>query len=578
MLQPVQMAPSLAKDDLKTDTSSRKDEQFVDRALFTAPSEAEAVPSEERKQTVPMRDELKEGALDDQTVDYVTGWRLTSLVTSVTLTAFLVLLDTSIVVTAVPRITTEFHSLQDVGWYGSAYSLASAVLQPLTGKFYTYFKTRWTFLGFIFLFELGSLLCGVAVSSTMLIVGRAVAGLGSSGLVNGALTIISMAAPIEKRPLLMGICLGTAQLGLVAGPLIGGALTQFTTWRWCFYINLPIGGTAVALILLTTIPDRRIKTEGSLLQVISSKLDLNGFAILSPAALMILLAVQWGGSKYAWNSATIIGLFCGGVVMGIIFIFWEMRVGNNAMIPLDLIRQRVIWTSCLTMLFLICTVFTTAFYLPIYFQSVKDASPFGSGVDMLPVIISQLVFAILSGGLIQKVGYYMPFAVVGSVLIAVGNGFLTTFSVDTPKAKWAGYQVLSGIGRGLAMQVPIIAVQANTEQSMTPIATSLLVFGQSFGGAIILGIANAVFDNKLKDDLQSRVPDQLAILVIQAGARGVRSVTPKSYLPAVLNAYSKAVDATFYITVAGAVCMFFSSWGIGWKDIRKKKATKADQV
>jgi hypothetical protein len=170
--------------------------------------------------------------------EYIEGVQLFLVLLSVTLACFVMLLDTSIISTAIPRITDQFQSLQDVGWYGSAYQLASAVLQPLTGKIYTNFVIKWSFLAFFFIFELGSVICGAANSSTMLIVGRAVAGIGAAGLMNGGATIVTAAVPVHRRALLVGIIIGVAQMGVVCGPLVGGALTEYSTWRWCFYINV----------------------------------------------------------------------------------------------------------------------------------------------------------------------------------------------------------------------------------------------------------------------------------------------------------------------------------------------------
>lgn len=177
----------------------------------------------------------KVGTAETSTPDqeYLSGFPLIILMVSMTLVAFLMLLDISIIATAIPRITSQFHSLDDVGWYGSAYLLANCSLQPLTGKIYTHCNSKYTFLSFMALFELGSLLCGVAVSSKMLIVGRAVAGMGASGIMNGALTIISASFPMDRRPLITGIVLSFSQIGTILGPLLGGVLTQYTTWRWC---------------------------------------------------------------------------------------------------------------------------------------------------------------------------------------------------------------------------------------------------------------------------------------------------------------------------------------------------------
>ncbi|KPM46057.1 hypothetical protein AK830_g499 [Neonectria ditissima] len=537
----------------------------------------------------------------DETHTYVTGWKLVSLMISITVAAFLMLLDMSIITTAIPRITEQFHSLDDIGWYGSSYNLASAALQPLSGKFYTYFKSKvpyplpptpsrlllvliglpmqWLFLWFLFVFEVGCLICGLANSSVMLIIGRTIAGMGSSGIQNGAFTIMAASTPLEKRPPLMGVLMGGAQLGLVVGPLVGGALTEYTTWRWCFYINLPIGAVCTVLILLVHIPDRVVETEDSIIKTLSTKLDLTGFVLFAPCTVMFLLALQWGGTDYAWDSATVIGLFCGGGVTLIIFLFWEHRVGDNAMIPLPIIRKREIWTACVTMLFLFTTVFIAAYYFPIYFQSVKGATPFKSGVNMLPSILSQLVTAILIGVVaVQKVGYYVPFAVASAAIVAVANGLLSTLSPHTSTAKWAGYQILVGFGRGVGMQMPIIAIQSQSAPEMVSIATAVLVFSQTFGGAVFVSISNVIFHGRLKSELQDRLPHLDANAIINAGATGVDTVVSAKDLPGALAAYAKGVDAVFYLAVAAACVMFTSAWGMGWKDIRKKASVKKGDV
>lgn len=502
---------------------------------------------------------------------YVTGWALISLMISITLGAFLMLLDVSILTTAIPMITSDFHSLNDIGWYGSAYQLACAALQPLSGKLYTYFKSKFLFLGFLFLFELGCLICGIAKSSTVLIVGRAIAGIGASGIQNGALTIIAASTPMHKRPVLIGVLMGFAMFGIVLGPLIGGALTEYSTWRWCFYINLPIGGVCLACIAFVQIPDVREKSDDSVLRIITTKLDLIGFAIFAPCTIMFLLALQWGGTEYAWKSATIIGLFCGGGVTLIVFILWERHVGDGAMIPLPVIRQREIWTSCVAGLSLFATVMLASYFLPIYFQSVKGETPFRSGVDLLPSILMQVVSAVINGVLIQKVGYYLPFIVIAAVFLTISNGLLTLFEPNTSVPVWAGYQILLGFGRGMAMQVPILAIQAYSAPNMVSIATASLVFCQTFGGAVTIAVANVIFNTGLRSELKSRIPEMDTDTIIDAGASAVRQVVPPEHLADALMAYSEAATSTFYFGVAASIVMFFAAWGTGWKDIRKKK-------
>lgn len=297
----------------------------------------------------------------------------------------------------------------------------------------------------------------------MLIVGRAISGIGSSGIQNGALTIVASAVPIHKRPSLIGIIMGFAQLGIVTGPLVGGAFTQYTTWRWCkfsdsslylyrfmsnrrsgFYINLPIGAICAVLILLVQVPNHRAPTDETIMQLLKTKFDFTGLAMFSPSVVMILLALQWGGVEYAWNSATTIGLFCGGGVLFAIFIFWEHRVGADAMIPMPIVRTRQVWTAMLTQLFLFATVMVASFYLPIYFQSAKDASPFTSGVNLLPSILMLIVAAVSSGALGK-----LPVVDLGISLLTVNSSETwLLFTVRISQCSFLGYWFRSLINHG----------------------------------------------------------------------------------------------------------------------------------
>ncbi|KAL2215069.1 major facilitator superfamily [Thermoascus aurantiacus ATCC 26904] len=458
---------------------------------------------------------------------------------AMTMVGFVILLDMSIISTAIPRITSEFHSLQDVGWYGSAYQLASSSLQPLTGKLYSNFRAKWTFLVFFFVFELGSLLCGVATSSKMLIVARAVAGLRSAGLMNGLLTITSACIPLHKRPTYLGALMGVSQPGIVTGPLIGSAFTTYTTWRWCFYINLPIGALVAILLVSINIPDTVRPGELSVFQTITTQLDLVGFALFGPAAIQFFLALDYGGNQYSWNSATVIGLFCGAGGTFIVFLVWEYFKGDEAMIPFSMVRRRAVWSACLVQLFFGMNNLA-AYYLPIYFQAVKGATPMLSGVYMLPSIISQLFGAVVSGAAVGKLGYYLPWSLGSAMLSAVGNGLLSTLSSSTTTAKWIGYQILLGFGRGIGMQMPMIAVQNSLPPTMVSISMSLLSFFQTFGAAAFLTLGDTV-------------------------------VTAPAQLAAVLAAYSTSVDRVFYLAVGCACGCFCCAWGTGWKDIRKQK-------
>ncbi|KAH6715640.1 major facilitator superfamily domain-containing protein [Leptodontidium sp. MPI-SDFR-AT-0119] len=507
---------------------------------------------------------------------YLEGYRLWVLVGCLTFAGFLLMLDESIISTAIPKITTDFGSLNDVGWYGTAYLLTNCALQPLSGKIYGEFNVKKSFLVF-FIFELGSALSGAATSPEMLITGRAVAGMGGSGLLNGAYGIIHGIAPIEKQPRLLGIIIGLSLLGILSGPLIGGLLTEFASWRWCFYINIPSGGIAAFLLAIIPFPGEKntTTTKQPLLQRLL-KLDLVGFFFFAPAAMMLIFAIEWGGTMYLWNSPTIIGLFVGCGATFLVFVAWEHHVGAGAMIPLSIIRRRVIWSSCLYMLFFIGSALTAIFYLPLYFQTVRHASPTMSGVDLLPSIIATSLFSIVAGGLTEKLGYYTPWAISGSILAAIGTGLCSMFDPTTSIGVWIGFQIIMSAGRGLGFQTPIIAVQNHASKEEISIVNALVVFSQYLGGALFLSLDKTVFTSALKHFLHIHAPDVDPQLIVDLGALGVQQVEPATARTAVILAYSKAIEWVMYLGTASAAFGLIFAFGMGWTNVIKK--AEADRL
>ncbi|OKL61991.1 hypothetical protein UA08_02545 [Talaromyces atroroseus] len=510
-------------------------------------------------------------------VHYIEGPKLYALMGSLTSIFFLVMLDVSIVSTAVPDITSEFNSLADVGWYGTAYLLACASLQPLAGKVYSNFRSKNIYLGCFFVFEVGSLICGVATSSNMLIIGRAIAGIGSSGLMNGGLTILSASMPLHKRPKYFGIMMGLAQMGTICGPIIGGAFTTYVTWRWCFYINLPVGGVAGAILLFfISVPETVKPRTETVTKIILTKLDLIGFVLFAPAAIQVFLALEWGGNKYHWYSATIIGLFCGAGGTAILFGIWEYFQGDKAMAPFSILRLRTVWTSVFAMFLFFGCLQIASYYLPIYFQTVRNASPMMSGVWMLPNVLSQLVATVASGTLVGRMGYYLPWMVAGGSLSSISLGLISTWNPTTSIGKRIGYQILLGFSRGLSMQMPLIAVQNSIHPKFVPVSMALVSFGQTFGGAVFLSICETILSNQLSIDLPKYAPGVDVASIIAAGGSGsaVRAAVGNNptQLAETLVAYAKSVNAVFWFGAAAAALCACVACGMGWKDIRKKEA------
>lgn len=399
--------------------------------------------------------------------------------------------------------------------------------------------------------------------------------------------------------------LTVGQLGLIVGPLIGGVFTQYVTWRWCFYINLPLGGLAGIFLAFLNVPDETIKPQVSLalLRKIIPDLDLIGFAIFAPASIMFLMALQFGSSEYPWNSATVIGLFVGAGVAFAIFLFWEHHEGDDAMIPFSMVRKRVVWVSSMQFTFLMVTVFVFAQFAPIYFQSVKGVGPSLSGVYMLPNILSGLIFVILAGALgtctpftnssstlpvttvrvkaeadisylVTRLGYYIPFAALAGTGTAIAGGLFSTWDPDTTTAFWIGSQVLYGL-RGFGVQAGLIALQNSLTPAQSAQGVAFLIFCQNFAAAVFSVVANTIFTQTLLKQIAMLAPsvDPASALAAGGSAAAVRALVPPGSpeLGNVILAFANSFDTVCYMVIASSAVSFAVSWGMGWVDVRKKK-------
>ncbi|KAH0427891.1 MFS multidrug transporter [Colletotrichum camelliae] len=498
--------------------------------------------------------------------EYISGYKLYAALFGIMSVFFLVLLDFSITATAIPYITSDFHRLQDIGWYGSAYVLSSAALQPFTGKLYTYLNVKYTFLFFVFIFEIGSLLCAVSTSSMFFILGRTIAGLGSSALENGALNLVAGAVPLHKRPFYNGIVFAVCQTGIVLGPLIGGALTQYASWRWCFYINLPIGVVSSLFLFFTHVPEETLKPPFSLalLRRIIPELDLTGFALFAPTTVMFLIALHWGSTEHGWSSPVVIGLFAASGVTLTLFSLWEWHVGEKSLIPFHLIKRRRVWASAMESTTLFSLNYVGVNYVPIYFQAVKGVGPSLSGVYMLPSILTQLLSLVISGALVTRIGYYLPFSVLSGATTAVACGLISTWNPKTLTAAWIGHQILFGL-RGLGLQ-------------MSPGAIAFLLFVENLASAIFTVGGNVIFTQTLTRQVSILAPSVSpeAALAVGGSAEAVRGLLPPGSpeLHGLLLAFSESINAVFYLLVALGAVSFAASWGMGWVNVRKKAAVE----
>ncbi|GFG26227.1 hypothetical protein IFM61606_06200 [Aspergillus udagawae] len=456
-------------------------------------------------------------------VKYPTGSKLGLVTLALCLSVFLMALENTIIATAIPKITDQFHSLPDVRWYGSAYLLTTASFQLLFGKFYTYFSIKWVYWIAIGVFELGSLVCGVAPNSIALIIGRAFAGVGSAGIFSGALIIVAYSVPLVKRPMYTGFIGAMYGIASVAGPLLGGVFTDKATWRWCFYINLPLGAiTVIVILIFFTNPERKaIANLGWKARI--QEFDSQGTLIFIPAIICLLLALQWGETKHQWGIWRIILLF---VLFGVLI-------------------------------------------------AVKGASAIKSGIMNLPMILTLVIVSVISGITVTAMGYYAPLMIASSVLCGIGCGLLYTSSPESNHSLWIGHQAVTGIGIDLGMQQPLIAVQTILDISDVPIGTSVIIFVETLGGALFVSIGQNVFTNKLVDGLVTYTSNIDPSIILSTGATSIQSNVAKDVLPDVTLAYSNALTQSFLVGAAMAATTIIGSLSIEWKSVKGKNIEMA---
>ncbi|KAI0418135.1 MFS general substrate transporter [Xylaria grammica] len=494
------------------------------------------------------------------------SFRFWSVIISIFLALFIVALDRTILGTATPQITQEFHSLGDIGWYGSAYQLTTAASQLLFGRVYKFYEIKRTFLVTVLLFEIGSVICGAAPNSIVFIVGRAIAGLGGAGIFSGVTIIMITMVPLRKRPMFQGLFGTIFGLASVLGPLVGGALTDAATWRWCFYINLPIGAVAAVCIIFILRPSRHSHPPATIWQQIW-RLDPLGTFLFIPSIVALLIALQWGGSTYAWSNWRIILLF---VLFGVLLIAFgavQVFLPNTATVPVRVVRRRSIWAATLFMFALAGSFLMAIYYLPLWFQVVKGASATQSGVYTLPFVLSLVVGSTLSGAFTQKVGYYVPAMIASPSLLAVGQGLMSTFRVNESSSHWIGFQVIGGFGLGLGMQAASLAAQATLPAPDVPIGIAIMFFAQQLGGGIFTSVGQNLLSTYLVSHLD--IPGLSADQITSEGATDlVTSVAPE-YRLTVKTVYNQAISEIFRCAMGVALVAVVAAVFMEWKNVKK---------
>ncbi|KAK5170228.1 uncharacterized protein LTR77_004814 [Saxophila tyrrhenica] len=512
-------------------------DQPTDNKDTTTPSDAPSSPSETTRPT---------------------GLRLILLFLSLSLAVLLCALDGTIIATAIPTITAHFDSLDDYSWYNSAFLLTTCAFQLPFGRAYSLVSTKWTFVFAIVVFEVGSAISGAAPTSLALIVGRAVQGLGCSGIFGGAFVIIAETTPLDKRALFNGF------LG----------------------VNLPLGAVTLFVVALFLPPIGNakgpIKKDGQTWFQVLLRFDPIGTLILVPSIISLLLALQWGGITYAWSDPVMIGLL---VCFGVSILMWvavQWWMGDDATIPGKVIKQRTVIFASGYMLFGAAAFMVAVYYLPVWFQAIKGASAVQSGINSLALILAVVIASIAAGGAVVLIGYYVPFLLLGTICMSVGAGLLMTLTPSSGKGAWIGYQILFGAGIGMSLEQCSIAVQTVLPEHLVASGTSLAVFARSFGGSISIAIAENVFQQELRERLANTVPGLNLEVISGSGATDLVADVTKAtdgnqrIVDEVLREYSGALTQTFLVAVVLSALTGLFALGVEWKSVKKDKKNKKE--
>ncbi|KAI9751192.1 MAG: hypothetical protein M4579_006171 [Chaenotheca gracillima] len=442
------------------------------------------------------------------------GFKFWGIFAALILSALVSALDGSIVSTALPTIVRDLNAGDDYVWVVNVYFLTSAAFQPLFGQLANIWGRRWLMIGSVAVFTLASGICGGASSTPMLIIGRAVQGIGAGGINMLVDIIICDLLPLRERANYVGLLFAVISIGSAIGPFVGGVLAQHSTWRWIFYLNLPLGGLAMGLLFaFLRVSYRKDETT----QQKISRIDFIGNGLLIASTTSVLYSLTYGGTRYSWSDARILSSLILGLIGFVIFYLYERKpLFGDPVVPPRLFSNRTSSAAFFISFQNSVLTFWVIYFYPVYFQSVLNSSSTRAGVQLLPLSVVFPLFAALAGGAVTKTGRYKPFHIIGFALLTLGIGCSSLLDADSPMAAWVVLLIVLAASLGLLISTLLPAVQAGLPDSETAASGATWAFVRSLGTIWGVSIPAAIFNNRF-DQLSGRITDEASRAVLVGG-------------------------------------------------------------